>query len=365
MQHCLELAAAFGNGGIRDGRNSTQLPSDPRCTIRAPCTRASDMPYLPKELEALRLYYATYDLLYAHVGRLGDRRTHLGSGTGRVCRFCRQNDVVVSFRTKAHAIPEAFGNKTLFTNYECDQCNQLFGTTIENDLGAYTKPARVFARIRGKRSVPSLKQHGSVEHPWRVDVEKGVIHFTEYEDDPLVKIVREGNRVELVVTRDAYTPIAVMKAFVRIGLTLVPESELPNFPDTLDWIRETDHGRRGRLRTPAAVTFRPGPMPNDVIGAAVLRRKAAARKVPYAFVVLAFGNHQYQVCIPSVTQDREPFDTGFRVPPRPMVFGVDPAEYGHPRPRSLDLSGTTPVRGHKVHASLHYDRMIESVPPSG
>ena len=332
--------------------------------MRAPCTRASYMQHLPNELEALRFYGATYDLLCAYTGRPGDRRTHLGSQTPRVCRFCRQNDATVSFRARAHAIPEAFGNKTLFTNYECDQCNQVFGTTIENDLGAYTKPDRVFARIPGKRSVPSLKQHGSVEHPWRVDVENGVFRFTEYEDDPLVKVVHEGNRIELVVTRDAYTPIAVMKAFVRIGLTLVPESELPNFPDTLDWIRETDHGHRGPLRMPAAVTFRPGPMPNDVISAAVLRRKAAAREVPYAFVVLAFGNHQYQVCIPSATQDRELFDTDFEMALLPTVFGVDPAEYGHPRPRPLDLSGTTPVRGHQVRVSLHYDRS-EPVPPSG
>ena len=332
--------------------------------MRAPCTRAGYMQYLPNELEALRFYYATYDRLFVHVGRSGDTPNHLGSRTGRVCRFCRQNDATVSFRARAHAIPEAFGNKTLFTNYECDQCNQLFGTTIENDLGAYTKPARVFVRIRGKRSVPSLKQHGSAEHPWRVDVENGVFHFTEYEDDPLVTIVHEGNRIELVVTRDAYTPIAVMKAFVRIGLTLIPEVELPNFLDALDWIRETDHGRRGPLRMPAAVTFRPSPRPNDVISAAVLRRKTDAKKVPYAFVVLAFGNHQYQVCIPSPTQDRELFDAGGQMAPLPTVFGVDPAEYGHLGPRPLDLSGTTPVRGHQVRVALHYDRS-EPVPPCG
>lgn len=322
------------------------------------------MPYLPNELEALRFYGATYDFLRRYVVRPGDRCPPLGSRTRRVCRFCRRTDAAVSFRARAHAVPEALGNKTLFTNYECDECNHKFGTTIENDLGAYTKPARVFSRIPGKRNVPSLKQHGSAKHPSRVDVENGVFRITDYEDDPLVKIVPQGNRVELVVTRDAYTPIAVMKAFVRIGLTLVPESELPNFPDTLDWIRETDHSRRGPPLMPAAVTFQRGPMPNDVIRAVVLRRKAAAREVPYAFVVLAFGNHQYQVCIPSATQDRELFDTDFEMALLPTVFRVDPAEYGHPRPQSLDLSGTTPVRGDQVRVSLHYDG-IELVPPSG
>ena len=151
---------------------------------------------------------------------------------------------------------------------------------------------------------------------------------------------------------------------MRIGLTLVPESELPNFPHALDWIRETDHGRHGPLCIPAAVTFQPGPMPNDVIRAAVLRRKAAALHLPCAFVVLAFGNHQYQVCIPSWSQDLELFDTGGQMAPLPPVFGVGPAEYGHPRPQPLDLSGTAPVRGDQVHIALHYDRS-EPIPPSG
>ena len=132
------------------------------------------MPYLPNELDALGFYGDTYDLLFAYAARQGGRRTHLRSRTGRVSRFCRRNDATVSFRAKAHAIPETFGNKTLFTNYECDQCNDLFGSTIENDLGAYTKPDRVFARIPGKRSVPSLKQHGSVEHPWHASRQGGI-----------------------------------------------------------------------------------------------------------------------------------------------------------------------------------------------
>ena len=325
-------------------------------------TKARNMQHLPPELEILRFYDATYDLLCAYLVRPGERRV-LGCRANRSCRFCGRSEPNASFRNKAHAIPEALGNKSLFTNYECDDCNHLFGTTIENDLGAYTGPDRVFGRVRGKRGFPSLKQHGTSERPWRVDVDEGVLHFTEYDDDPLVETVHERNRAELVVTRDAYTPIAVFKAFVRIGLTLMPQDELASFRDALDWIRETGHACRGPLRLPATDTFQPGPMPNDVIGAAVLRRKAGVGNVPYAFLVLIFGNRQYQVCIPSAVQDRELFGTAFQMAALPTVFGVDPAEYGHPVLRPLDLSGTTPVRGDQVFIALHYDR-IEPVPPT-
>ena len=322
------------------------------------------MQSLPNELEAVRFYDDNYDLLCAHLVRPGERNV-LGSSDNRICRFCGRNEAVASFKDRAHAIPESLGNKSLFTNYECDECNHMFGATIENDFGAYTKPGRVFARIRGKRSVPSLKQHGSIERPWRVDVQDGVFHISEYEDDPLVDIVHEGNRIELIVTRDAYTPVAVVKAFVRIGLTLVPETELPNFRDALDWIKETDHtAHRGPRQIPAIVTFQPGPMPNDVIRAAVLRRKTAVKNVPYAFLILTFGNCQYQVYIPSATQDRHLFGADLEMRLLPAVFGVDPVEYGHSSSRPLEFYGTTPVRGERIRIALHYDR-IEPATPSG
>ena len=338
--------------------------SGPKLSICSPSTKAGKVPCLPHELEAYRFYDSAYDLICAHLVRPGEREV-LGRSDNRVCRFCGRNDATASFKDRAHAIPESLGNKSLFTTYECDKCNHLFGTTIENDLGAYTKPGRVFARIRGKRSVPSLKQHGAVERPWRIDVQDSEFHISEYEDDSLVDIVHEGNRIELVVTKDAYTPVAVVKAFVRIGLTLVPETELSNFRDALDWIMETDHGaQRGPRRVATTVTFQPGPMPNDVICAAVLRRKASVRNVPYAFLVLTFGNHQYQVCIPSETQDRHLFGADLEMPLLPTPFSVDPAEYGHSHSRPLELDGTTPVRGEQVRIALHYDS-IESATPTG
>ena len=50
------------------------------------------------------------------------------------CIFCKRNESEVSFKKPAHIIPAALGNKLLFSLVECDECNQKFGDTLENDL---------------------------------------------------------------------------------------------------------------------------------------------------------------------------------------------------------------------------------------
>ena len=48
----------------------------------------------------------------------------------------------------------------------------------------------------------------------------------------------------------------------------------------------------------------PDPMPNDLIVALLMRRRPTSADVPYAFLVLTYGNEVYQVFLPSPTQDR-------------------------------------------------------------
>ena len=85
----------------------------------------------------------------------------LGSGERpRHCRFCGKDEPTVTFKDEAHAFPAAFGNTGLFSNYECDACNHLFGEGIENHLGNWTKPMRTLSQIRGRSGVPTIRSLG-------------------------------------------------------------------------------------------------------------------------------------------------------------------------------------------------------------
>jgi hypothetical protein len=72
----------------------------------------------------LSAYYEDrYRIAAAWSVRPGEK-IFLGDKNSRICRFCGQAKPEVSFRKEAHALPESIGNKSLFTYYECDACNQ-------------------------------------------------------------------------------------------------------------------------------------------------------------------------------------------------------------------------------------------------
>ena len=306
--------------------------------------------------EAVNFYVKHYGVTKPLILQPG-RRVVLGDRENRVCRFCEKSDREVSFRLDAHAIPEALGNKSLFTYYECDSCNQFFGCGIENDLGNWSKPSRTFSRIVGKNGVPTLKKGGTGEG-WRIEHKTTGFHVKQYENDPIFTLDEEKKQIRFELKRDTYTPVAVLKAFVKIGLTLLPVEELPSFRESMAWIRDPDHTKGFVEASPILCTFRPGPMPRDLVGVILLRRKALVTDLPYAFLVLTYGNHAFQVVLPSPKQDKNIVGKELSLPAFPTPDGPDPARYGKPRIVPLDLCGREVVRGERVPIVLGFDQAV-------
>ena len=288
----------------------------------------------------------------------------LGNKDERVCRFCGLDEQKVTFKEEAHAIPEALGNKSLFGYYECDTCNHFFGNGIENDLGNWSKPSRTFSRIRGKKGVPSLKK-GGAQPGWRVDYEPTGFVIKQYEDDPFMDVDEENKRVTFKLKRDAYTPVAVLKAFVKIGLTVLPPDELINFTEAMTWIREADHSKGLVHEFPLIRSFQPGPMPNDLIVLMMLRRRANVTGVPYAFLVLSFGNEVFQVFLPSPKQDASINGVKMNLIPFPVPGSVDKAKYGNATVGVVDLTGRTLVKGDAVSYAIGFESFTHDKPSAG
>ena len=59
-----------------------------------------------------------------------------------------------TFKEKAHAIPEALGNKKFIQNEECDSCNSFFAQNTEEDLSNMLMFNRLKYGIRGKNGYP-------------------------------------------------------------------------------------------------------------------------------------------------------------------------------------------------------------------
>tara|TARA_R110002110_G_scaffold98919_4_gene253023 strand:- start:5784 stop:6746 length:963 start_codon:yes stop_codon:yes gene_type:complete len=306
------------------------------------------------EMEAACDFYdQNYDVLDEWHLVIGKKET-LGTKTDRKCRFCGKSQPDVSFRLDAHAIPEALGNKSLFTAYECDDCNQTFGGGIENDLGNWSKPMRTMARIKGKSGVPTIKKGSS--GGWRVEYGETGFEIKHYEDDPIVELDEEAKKLTITLRRDPYTPVAVLKAFVKIGLSLIPESEVPNFGTALSWIRTEDHQIGLVSGFPVLYAFVPGPKPFPNISIYLLRRKPSAAPTPYMTYVIAYGNEVFQIFLPSPEKDQEINGQQISIRPFPNPYDLNPSSYGAVRRGTINLMGRDEVKGDVTKITMGFDQ---------
>lgn len=198
---------------------------------------------------------------------------------------------------------------------------------------------RTFARIRGKSGVPTLRK--GPNGGWRVEMKDGHLDVKSYEDDPIFEIDEPNSRVVFTLKRGTYTPIAVYKAFVKIGLTLMPTAEIIPFSETFDLIREADHSRSWVGQAPIIHTFQNGPMANDRLTAIVLRRKPGITDVPYAYLVIGYGNDIFRLRCPPAKKTPRSTASRFRSSrsPRradPIPLSTDARD----RPFSTSLGGS-------------------------
>ena len=64
-------------------------------------------------------------------------------GRGGVCRFLWAMMTGRKFRTRAHTFPEALGNKWVFSDDECDECNARFSVyedALTKAVGPFANP---------------------------------------------------------------------------------------------------------------------------------------------------------------------------------------------------------------------------------
>jgi hypothetical protein len=305
--------------------------------------------------EVIAFYNAHYDIIDQWLVRPGAKIV-LGDKNNRICRFCSLKPPAVKFSKVAHAIPEALGNKSIETEYECDTCNELFGEGIEHDLGNWSKPMRTMARIRGKSGVPTLKRGGTTG--WRIEYGESGFKIKSYEDDPVFTLDEVNKTITFKLKRDPYTPVAVLKAFMKIGVTLMPEEEVENFRDVIAWVKDKDHARKFADKSPVFYSFQPGPMPNDKMAAIILRRKPGVSGCPYAFLVLGYGNEVFQVAIPSPQHDAAINGKPVTIPPFPTPGSPDPVRFPLTGRGLLELTGRGVVKGDVVPITMGYDEMV-------
>jgi hypothetical protein len=304
---------------------------------------------------ALNFYAENYDIVGKWLLKHGEPTTIVGDIANRQCRFCGSSFPTVTFKKQAHAIPEMLGNRTLLSAYECDTCNKEFGLGIENQFGIWSKPSRLFARVKGKSGVPTIKK--GTNGGWRIEPRDIGLELMHGAENAVMKVDEASKTLTFRVHRDPYTPVAVLKAFVKMGLSLIPDENVSDFRAAFTWIKEVDHQKAITMSQNVLVTFVPGPTAGESILLLVLRRKSDFLNLPFMFFILRYGNELFQVALPSPERDWAIAGISVSVPPFPVSNDLTPTPYGEPFRRRLDFSESTAVAGEEVTITATYDEV--------
>ena len=133
------------------------------------------------------------------------------------------------------------------------------------------------------------------------------------------------------------------------------------------WILCEDHTRALMKPLKLLLTFVPGFKPFRKTSIMVLRKNLTSTEehLPYCLLLLAFGNLQYQIMVPSQADYRadgqaspEGRKVDFTVPRIPTDFGED-WPFGPPEPATVDLSSGEPVDARPFKLSLNYESVDE------
>ena len=239
----------------------------------------------------------------------GDNRLNIGefNKSKRVCRFWGRSMPKVTFMQKAHAISESLGNKGLICREECDDCNQRFNQTIEQDITRLFQFFIILSGTKGKNGSPTLQGNGisitndsSSRHTLGRDTLVFKVKTMPDTSDPqeIAKFISD----QFSFSNVNYVPQNIYKCFCKYVLSVIDHKYLPYFKETINWINEpiTHH------RLPPAWYYCVSSSP-AVPSLVIMLRKHKHKEIPYCWAIINIAGYQYMFIIPFCSKDKYKF----------------------------------------------------------
>tara|TARA_R110001583_G_scaffold36787_5_gene120887 strand:- start:4493 stop:5446 length:954 start_codon:yes stop_codon:yes gene_type:complete len=306
--------------------------------------------------ERLKFYDNNYEIIAEyHLGN--GKKLYIGNDD-RVCRFCGKGEPEVTFKDIAHAVSEFLGNKQLILRNECDTCNKFVSENLENHLDKYTKPFRLAGQIKGKKKVPSYKTKDQKSRYEFTSSEGAKI--IDRKDSDFAKLDLENKSIETNFHLEPYIPSAVFKCLVKLALSVINDTELLQFTNTIAWILNPDHSESICKPQILLTAFIPGPKPNKGVTVIVLRRKQESDTSPYCHLLICFGNIAYQIIVPSDVDISEGTKT-VKLTRLPLPFEIN-WKYGDIQFGQEDLTSSAIVKDKMSPMVFSFDKAIELDP---
>lgn len=231
----------------------------------------------------------------------------IGNSSTKECRFCHKSEPEVSFKKIAHVFPESIGNSVLYSNYECDSCNQFFGDTIENEYGNFFSLYHSIMRIKGKKGIPrcsykipcALRTDKCSKYCIDIDFKNSIPFVRQCKEVGSQYINYSNNSITISKPTGKHCPIAVFKAIVKMAISVMPSNELCGFSEVINWLLEPEH-RNFYNNKKLLVRYKmiPGFNVTKYPHYALYRRKRIVWNKPYILFNLTYGCFSLFVEIP-------------------------------------------------------------------
>lgn len=227
-------------------------------------------------------------------------------GSNKICRFCNQSAPETTFKTKAHAISEALGNKKLILNEECDECNKFFSDNLERDFIAYIEPLLPLFGIEGKKKEKGNKIPKYTNKGAKISYDKDLgisISFLEnhatYDDNDTSK---PPQKITFPHKREII-PQNLYKTLCKYALSVLPTyQDVQDVQKTIQWIM----GKTSCDKLPKIWTwFHPSVAKEPNI--CIYTRKNENTNLPHMIGEFHFACHAYLFIIPFSSKDNKDF----------------------------------------------------------
>jgi hypothetical protein len=279
----------------------------------------------------------------------------------RICRFCGQANNPKKFKSKAHFIPQLLGNPYLLSDFECDDCNALFGK-YENDLAYSLGMTRTISAVRGKDKVPHFHSPNDAITARVNDFFGAKSTFISRKDTDVedFKVDVKTGLTEVFYDKKPYRPLNVYKVLLKIALSIISAEDINYYPKLLAFLRN----QAGAVDMSEFAKAYYYTMPPDLrMGkpvAILFRKRESDIKMPAQTLSLYFENFLYVLPIPLYEPDislgnyHEHID--IPLPPPMYSNAIDPAAAFH---RTIkDLSSPDLLRGERGSFSFQVDPSI-------
>jgi hypothetical protein len=222
----------------------------------------------------------------------------------RICRFCgRTMADGASFKKEAHAISDALGNKTVILMEECDECNEHFGKTIEQDLLVYLNLYRTFFGIMNRdNKIPTIKgKNFEYRNNGNRNISLEIIDdgTNTFPDDPSLP----PDNI-LLKYYEKITSQNIYKALVKYALSVIDRSKISRFDKTINWIRDSNNFKQNLPKIAVLASyelFKEKPL------LTVYVRKTDNNNIPYAVAEFHFTLLTFVYIIPTFSDEEKQY----------------------------------------------------------